>query len=132
MNNPTFDNIFQAYYSLYRTDSDVPASTDDEYTVGMRLANEAINRWANYDGVYWKELFTTLQTDGGGTQTVSTGTTAYLAPFNFREAGGFVKVNNSNGNEIQRYPIIEPQEAQFKGDNSEYCYFTKGQNYYST
>lgn len=128
----TFDEIFTAYYSQFRADADVPASTDDEYTVGMRLANEAISRWANFDATYWKELFTTLQGDGGGTQTITTSTTAYLAPFNFREAGGFVKVKDSNGKEVQRYPIIEPQEAQFKGDNSTYCYFTKGQNYYST
>lgn len=128
----TFDEIFQAYYSEFRADSDVPTSTDDEYTVGMRLANEAINRWANYDGMYWRELFTTLQTDGGGTQTISTGVTDYLVPFSFKEAGGFVKVKDSNGNELQRYPIIEPQEAQFMGDQSTYCYFAKGQNYYST
>lgn len=128
----TFDDIWTAYYSLFRADSDVPTSTDDEYTVGLRMANEAINRWANYDGMYWRELFTTLQTDGGGTQTISTGVTDYLAPGNFKEAGGFVKVKDSNGNEIQRYPIIEVQEAQFAGSNSNYCYFTKGQNYYST
>lgn len=98
----------------------------------MRLANEAINRWANYDGMYWKELFTTLQTNGGGTQTISTGVTDYLAPANFREAGGFVRVKNSAGTTVQSYPIIEPHEAQFRGDTSTYCYFTRGQSYYST
>jgi hypothetical protein len=127
-----FDDLFQAYYSQFRADADVPTSTDDEYTVGMRLANEAINRWSNYDGMYWPQLFTTLQTDGGGTQVVSTGVTDYLVPGNFKEAGGFVKVKNTNGVEVQRYPIVEVQEAQFMGQNSEYCYFTKGQNYYST
>lgn len=127
-----FDTIFQQYYSLYRADSDIPTSTDDEYTVGMRLANEAINRWANYDGVYWKDLFTTLQTDGGGSQTVVTNQTTYLAPNNFREAGGFIKVLSATGTEQTRYPIIDPQEAQFKDANSPFCYFTKGQNYYST
>ena len=127
-----FATIFQAFYSQFRADSDVPTSTDDEYTVGMRLANEAINRWANYDGTYWRELFTTLQTDGGGTQTVSTGVTDYLVPFSFKEAGGFVRVKDSNGNTVEKYPIIEVQEAQFQGDDSPYCYFAKGQNYYST
>ena len=127
-----FDEIFDAYYTQFRADSDVPTSTDDEYTVGMRMANEAINRWAEYDGTYWRDLFTTLQTDGGGTQTITTGTTDYLAPANFKEAGGVVRVKDSDGNTVQRYPIIEPQEAQFKGDASTYCYFTKGQNYYST
>lgn len=119
-----FTAIFQAYYSLYRADSDVPTSTDAEYTVGLRLANEAVNRWAHYDGIYWKELFTTLQADGGGTQTITTGNTTYTTPDNFKEAGGYVKVVNSDGNTVQRYPIIESQEAQFQGDNSNYCYFT--------
>ena len=127
-----FDDIFQAYYSLFRADSDIPTSTDDEYTVGLRLANEAINRWANFDGTYWKELFTTLQADGGGSQTLVTGTTTYSAPANFREAGGFVRVKDSSGNTVSNYPIIEPQEAQFKTDNAKYAYFTRGQNYYST
>lgn len=127
-----FDSIFNAYYSQFRADSDVPTSSDDEYTVGLALANEAVNRWANYDATYWKDLFTTLQTDGGGTQTITTGTTTYLAPGNFREAGGFVRVKDSAGKTKQTYPIIEPHEAQFKSDDATYCYFTRGQNYYST
>lgn len=131
-NAQTFDEIFTAYYSLFRADSDVPTSTDDEYTVGMRLANEAINYWANFDGVYWKELFDTNLVNGTGTQTITTGTTTYSAPTNFREAGGFVKVLNSSGNEVQRYAIIDPQEVQFKDANSDYCYFTSSPQYYST
>lgn len=127
-----FDSIFTAYYTVFRADSDVPTSDDDEYTVGMRLANEAVNRWEHYDKTYWTQLYTTLQTDGGGTQVITTGTTDYLVPGNFREVGGFVKVKDANGNELQRYPIIEPQEAQFRGSYDTYCYFTKGQNYYST
>lgn len=127
-----FDEIWTAFYSEFRADSDVPVSTDDEYTVGMRLANEAINRWANYDNTYWKELFTTCQLDGGGSQTITTGTTTYLAPGNFREAGGFVRVKNTNGYDAQTYQIIEPQEVQFQSPTSEYAYFVRGQNYYST
>lgn len=127
-----FDDLFTAYYSLFRADSDVPASTDDEYTVGIRLANEAVNRWANYDGTYWRDLYTTLQTDGGGTQTITTSTTSYLAPGNFREAGGYIKVLDSTGNTKASYPIIEPQEVQFKSVNASYAYFVQGQQYYST
>lgn len=130
--NMTYSEIFTAYYSLFRADSDVPASTDDEYTVGMRLANEAISYWSNYDGTYWKDLFTTNQIDGSGTQTITTLDTTYNAPTNFREAGGFVKIINSDGNEQTRYPIIEPQEAQFKDANSTFCYFTSSPVYYST
>jgi hypothetical protein len=120
----TFSDIFTAYYSLFRADSDVPISTDDEYTVGLRLANEAINYWSNYDGTYWKELYSTNLTDGSGAQTIVTSQTTYTAPTNFREAGGFVRILDTDGNEVQRYPIIEPQEAQFKVTDSDYCYFT--------
>lgn len=127
-----YDAIFTAYYTAYRAESTVPTSSDDEYTIGMRYANAAINRWANYDATYWKELFTTLQTNGGGTQTITTGVTDYLAPGNFREAGGMVKVKNSSGQVVQEYPIIEPQEAQFRDSLDTHAYFTRGQNYYST
>lgn len=127
-----FDAIFTAFYSLFRADADVPTSSDDEYTVGMRLANEAINYHSNYEGVYWLELFDTNQNDGSGTQTITTNTTVYSAPTNFREAGGFVKVIDANGNTLQRYPIIDAPEAQFKDDQSEYCYFTTSPQYYST
>jgi hypothetical protein len=122
----TFSDIFTAYYTQFRADSDIPTSTDDEYTVGLRLANEAINRWANFDATYWKELFTTAQTNStGGVVTISTGVTSYAAPTAFREAGGFVKVLDSTGGTVQQYPIIEPQEVQFQGASAEYCYFTK-------
>lgn len=127
----TFNDIFQAYYTLFRADSDIPAgagivdsaSWDAEYTVGMRLANEAISYWANYDGTYWKELFDTNLSDGTGSQTIVAGTTSYTPPENFREAGGFVKILDPYGNEQTRYPIIEPSQAQFKDKSSNYCYF---------
>lgn len=117
------DALFQAYYSQYRTVAQIPASTDDEYTIWLALANEAINRWANYDGTYWKELFTSpvLEDDTG---TIELGVTQYDAPDDFKEAGGFLKIIDSNGNTVRSYPIIDPQEAQFKTDNSLYVYFS--------
>lgn len=118
-----FDSIFTAFYSLFRADSDIPTSSDDEYTVGMRLANEAIVYWAQYDNTYWRQLYTTNQLDGTGVQTVTTGTTTYTAPTNFKEAGGFVRVTDSNGNDLQRYPILEPHEVQFKDPGGTWAYF---------
>ena len=126
-----FNEIFDAYYTQYRAEATVPSSTDDEYTIGLRLANEALNRWANYDATYWKELFSTNQTDGSGTQTITTGVTTYNAPDYFREAGGSVNIKNSAGNTVRSYPILEPHEMQFKSDNMNYCYFTRGQIYHT-
>lgn len=128
----SYDDIFTEFYRQYRAEATVPSSTDDEYLIGYSLANEALNYWANYDGTYWRELYDTLQNNTGGTQTITTGTTKYLAPPNFKEAGGFAKVKNAQGNVVQSYPIIESQEAQFKGDQDTYCYFTYGQFNYST
>lgn len=128
----SFDEIFTAYYNGYRAEATVPANTDDEYTIAMRFANEALNRWANYDATYWRELFDTNQNDGSGSQTITTGDTTYAAPTNMREAGGFVRVKNSSGQTVQTYPIIEPHEAQFRDDNATYCYFTNSPVYYNT
>lgn len=126
MTNMTFSDIFTAYYSQFRADSDVPTSTDDEYTVGMRLANEAINYWENYDNTYWKELWTNLQSAStGATTTITTGTQTYAAPTAFKEAGGNVRVLDTGGGILQEYPIIEPHEVQFKGTDDTYAYFTQ-------
>lgn len=124
----TFTEIFTAYYRMYRGEATVPDSTDDEYTIGLSFANEAINRWANVDGVYWKELFTNLQDSTQTlpvlTTTISTGVTSYTAPTDMREAGGSVRVLDTTGSVVQTYPIINPQERQFKDDNATYAYFT--------
>lgn len=124
----TFDNIIAAYWTQYRAESSIPDSDDEEYTVGLKLANEAINHWASYDGTYWKELFTTRVTSGDGDGTVTTSDKQYDAPDDMQEAGGLVKVLDSSSNVVQTYPIVEPQEAQFKGDDSTYCYFTGDPN----
>lgn len=122
-----FEEIFQAYYTLFRADSDVPVEGDDEFTVGLRMANEAISRWAHYDGTYWKELYDTNQNNGTGTQTITSGTTTYTAPDDFQEAGGFVKILDGT-TEMARYPIIEPSEVQFQSASTKYCYFTGNQS----
>lgn len=125
----TFNEIFTAYYSQFRADSDIPTSTDDEYTVGLRLANEAINRWENYDNTFWEELFTTLQSSTQTlpvlVDTIATGVQTYDCPTDFKQAGGFVKILDASGNTVTSYAIIEPQEIQFMQDGASYCYFTK-------
>lgn len=124
-----FNDIFAQYYSLYRGEADTPASTDDEYTVALALSKEAITRWANYDGTYWKELFTTAGTNGtGAALTVVAGTTSYAAPTAMREAGGFVRVRDADGFTVQSYPIIEPEQVQFRNDLATYAYFTGDPN----
>lgn len=120
----TLEELFEAYYTQYRAEAQVPNTTDDEWTIAVRLFNEAINRWSNYDGTYWKELFETNQVDGTGDQVIVTNQTEYDGPTNMKEAGGFVKIKDSSGNTVRSYNIIDPQEAQFINDAASYCYFT--------
>lgn len=120
-----YDSVFAAYYTIYRTEAQTPASSDDEYVVGLQLANEAVDYWADYDGTVWDELYTTAQTNStGGVVTITTGTKTYAAPTAMKEPGGFVTIDDAQGNTVQRYPIIKPGEAQFAGDQNTYCFFT--------
>lgn len=116
-------DLFTAYYTQYRNEATIPDSTDDEFTIFLRLANEAINRWANYDNTYWRELFSTLSLSDETVQVV-TGTTDYDAPDDFREAGGFISIKDSSGNTVRTYAVKEPNEVQFLTDNSQYAYFS--------
>lgn len=117
-----YDQIFQAYYSLYRAEAEIPNSSEDEYIVGIPLANEAINRWANYDNTMWKELFSSLQLADDGDKVVTT-LSDYACPENMKTAGGFITIRDTDGATVRRYPILEPQDAQFKTDSSHYAYF---------
>ena len=116
--------LFGDYYTQYRGESQTPPATDPEYLIFIRLAREAIARWASYDNTYWKELFTSLQLAPDGDKLIVLGQTTYLTPSDMKEAGGFLRVLDANGNTVRKYPIIEPQEAQFKGDVGHYCYFS--------
>jgi hypothetical protein len=120
----TFDEIFQAYYTLYLMESDTPTSEDEEYTIALRLCNEAIRRWENYDGTKWRELYTTRVTSGDGSGQIQTGVVDYDCPDDFKEPGGHVKLYDSNGALQQQYRIIDVQDVQFEGQQSTYCYFT--------
>ena len=117
------DALFAAYYVQYRTEADTPNSADDEYIIFTGLANEAINRWANYDNTFWKELYTTLQISEDGENIIVDGQTEYQTPDDMRIAGGYVRLFDENGTTKYRIPIIEPQEAQFRSDLNNYCYF---------
>jgi len=119
----TFDDIFEAYYAQYRAEADTPASTDDEYPVAMRLANEAVNRWQNYDNTMWHELWTTAQREGDGDLTVVAGTTEYAAPDNFKNPGGMVVLKDSGGVTVHRYGLVNPEDVQFMSDTANYAYF---------
>lgn len=122
------DLLFQQYYFQYRTEADTPNDQDDEFIIFVGLANEAINRWANYDNTFWDELFDTAQSDGSADLTVEANTTQYAAPGNMQEAGGFLRLFDNNNVTQGRIPIVKPNEAQFRSDLSAYCYFVGDPN----
>lgn len=110
---------------IYRTEAQTPLPSDDEYTIALQLGNEAIDYWSDYDGTDWNELYATAQTNStGGVVTITTGTRTYAAPTAMKAANGFVKVVDSLGNVLQKYPILQPAETQFRDDQSTYCFFT--------
>lgn len=122
------DDLFNAYYTQYRVEADIPNSEDDEYKVFTGLANEAVNRWANYDATFWKELYQTAQVSGDGDLELVAGQNEYACPEDMRKAGGKIRVYNASGATQMRIPIIEPQDVQFQGDMTKYAFFTGDPN----
>lgn len=118
----TFDDIFEAYYTQYRLEADTPASTEDEYVIAVRLANEAINRWANYDNTYWKELFSTLLIDS---ETITlTAAKTYDLPAETREVGSHIRILDSDDRIVRKIRLIEPHRAQFYSESTSYAFVT--------
>lgn len=125
----TYDEIFADYYNQYRAEALTPSSTDDEYTIGRRLANSAVRRWASYDNTFWQNLYTTSLLDStGGVILTTAGTATYAAPTNMRLAGGFVKLINPDGTTNKSIAITDPQDSQFRADGSAFCFFTGDPN----
>ena len=118
-----YDEIFAAYYAQYRAEADTPNSSDDEYKIGIPLANEAINRWSNYDNTMWQGLFQTLQRSGDGDLTITSGTTEYATPGDMKLAGGKIRIFDSANNTIARVKIINPEDEQFQPDSATFAYF---------
>lgn len=120
-----YDTIFAQYYTAYRAEATIPDVTDDEYTIGMRFANDAIRRWRGFDNTYWRELFTTsVANSTGGVITTTANDATYAAPTAMQEPGGFVRLLNSNGTVNKNIPIINPNEAQFRSQEANVAYFT--------
>lgn len=119
----TFNDIFEAYYNLYRAEGTTPDNTDDEYIIALRLANEALARWANFDGTYWNQLYTTLIAAEDGGKTITTGQSTYECPSDMREPGGMIKLI-SGTDTVKSIRVVQPHETQFENPEADYCYFT--------
>lgn len=125
----TFNDIFIAYYNLYRGDGSTPAVTDPEWTIGLRLANNAIDTWVGNPGFMWNELFTRLQLASSGDKTIVANQTSYQAPSDMNRAGGFVKTSNATTGAYDLIRLYQPWEVQNLDSNTPAAYFTGDPNH---
>lgn len=122
----TFNDIFVDYYNLYRGDGSTPTSSDPEWTIALRLANNAIDAWFHDPGMMWNELFTTCQADGAGAvKVITAGTQTYAGPTDMLKTGGFIKLTNpaTNGGYVD-IRLYDPPEIQNLDPNILAAYFT--------
>jgi hypothetical protein len=123
-----FSTIFSQYYGQYRAEATIPDSSDDEYIIGMRFANDAIRRWEHYDNTFWKELFTTTASNSaGGVLTTTAGTATYAAPTAMAGPGSYIRLYN--GTNVEKHiPLVNLQDNQFMSDMATAAYFTGDPN----
>lgn len=109
--------------SLYESDSTVPTSGDEDFTVWLSLLNIAVNIWESEEGVLWKELFVKLADAADGTKTTTAATTSYSCPTDFKfPASGYVWLG-SGTNKIA-YKVLSQEKVQtLENDTSHWCYF---------
>jgi hypothetical protein len=116
------DDLFKAYWTLYRGESEIPASSDPEYEIARNLFKEGVNHWETYDGTVWVELYAHFKDEEN--TTIAANKSDYDAPSNYKKAEGDIKILDANGKTLQRYPVIDIREVQFKADGATYGYFS--------
>lgn len=76
----TEQEIIDLVYSMYENDSDGWDATSSEYLTARAIANGAIRRWKNLEGVRWNELYKELADAVDGDKTVTAGDYSYNCP----------------------------------------------------
>lgn len=112
----TLSDLQASIEVLVNNDVDVPASTDDEYTLRLSLINTAIGNWEETD-VYWDELYTSYT----HASTIS-GATYTLTFTDFRYPAGHLQLI-LNG--LTSYiDIVSPEEYETFRDEARVAYLT--------
>lgn len=112
-------------HTLYEGDTDVPTSSDDDYTVRTRLFNAAIGLWEQ-ELPDWRELRKTLASAATGTKTTTASTSAYATPTDFIRPLGWLRVTDSSGTESY-YEYMDIQKVQiFDNDTTSKFYYVTG------
>lgn len=119
----TEQDIINQIYALAEGDVDYWSSTDDEYLTARIYCNAAINRWANLEGTYWRELIGTLAAAADGDKTLTAGDYSYDCPTNFKRPLGKVRTVDTAGHSTY-YTVIKPEQISRMDDSGEnWCYF---------
>lgn len=126
----SFQTIFEEYYTLFRGDSDVPSTTDSEWTIAVRFGNTALRRLQEVDAEDWDWLWTTAS-DEGESHTYTTGTdqptlTTYDGPTDMVRPGGWVKVVNPADGSFFHIDVIPAYNVQRMAQAAPYAYWTGG------
>ena len=122
----TENDIIDIVYSLYGgDDADGWATTDDEYLVARKYANDAIFRWEFYDNTKWNELWTDLTSASDGTKTLTAGTWDYSCPSDMRYPASWVRTIGVNSSSVTFWRVIPVEKsADYADSTDKVCWFT--------
>ena len=117
------DDAIEYINSLYESDSQPPASGDEDFIVWTSLINIAINLWENEEGLLWKELFVKLTDAVDGDKIATAGDYSYDVPTNFRfPASGYVWLGT--GTNKTAYKVVKQEDlVLYENDSGNWCYF---------
>lgn len=113
------NEILDIVYALKEGDDDGWEATSDEYLVGRKYCNAAINLWEHYENTIWRELWVTLTAAATGDKTTTAGTYTYDCPTDMRTPASWVRVNG------EFFTIVPPEKvASLADSDGHWCYFT--------
>lgn len=117
------DDAISYLNSLLELDSSPPTSSDEDFTVWLRLFNIGINLWENEEGMLWNELFVKLQDAATGNKTTTAGDYSYTTPDDFVFcASGYVWLGS--GTNKTAFKVIKQEELQlYENNTGNWCYF---------
>lgn len=93
----TEQEIQEAIHALYEGDTSTPTESQEDYLVRRIAINTGINRWENYEGTFWKELFVSLDDAADGDKTTISGTSEYNCPSDYVSPVGYVRLADGDG-----------------------------------
>lgn len=99
----TLTQFQTALHYLYQGDTDVPTSTEDDWTIRITLLESAIEAWYAEEGILWRELWKTASGTTSGT--------SISLPSDFRKPGGFLRIKEDDTN-WSYWPIVSPEKSE--------------------